>query len=312
MLKVNNPKHIQKRLFDGRVPKIMVFDTETAPYYEKVEPYEKSSWEKPNYNVLPGTLRVEQVPRRKTVEVEGDNGETVTKVYYEKENRYYWMTDVRQVQLIFDIGYTIADKKGNIFIKRNWLVDEIFADIKLMKNAYYFEKYGTYLRMLSDGDVKLEKWTKIMAQIEQDIIDYNISEAYAYNIEFDLGAVKNTQRIITKSQFLLFEDYSIKTNCIWGMAAETILSQTTFIRTAIENDWVSEKGNIKTNAEVAYRYITGEHDFIEDHTALSDAIIETAIVAKCYRTKKRMSFGIINQPWRIVKGVAEAKGLLPQ
>ena len=42
-------------------------------------------------------------------------------------------------------------------------------------------------------------------------------------------------------------------------------------------------------------------DFIEDHTALSDAIIETQIMAACFAQKKRIPYGIINaQPWRIV------------
>ena len=102
----------------------------------------------------------------------------------------------------------------------------------------------------------------------------------------------------------------MKTNCIWGMCAETIMSKKGYIETAIEQGWMSESGNITTNAECAYRYITGVYDFEESHTALDDAIIETEIMARCFKTRMKMSFGIIPHPWKIVKGKAEALGLL--
>ena len=42
-------------------------------------------------------------------------------------------------------------------------------------------------------------------------------------------------------------------------------------------------------------------DFIEDHTALSDAQIEVAILAECFRQKKAVPYGKINgSPWRLV------------
>lgn len=299
-----------KRLHDGRVPKVIVFDTETAPVYDTVPQYTRTSWDKPKYNVIEGSLEEKVTRRKQKVTIELDTGETEEREEWVEAIRYSWLTDQKQRNAIFDIGYTIADKKNNIFIKRNWLVREIFTDISKMKYAFYYNKYPEYLEMLSDGKVKLENWSKIIAQMEQDIIDYDIQEVYAYNITFDKGAINDTQTYLSKSKFLLFEDYNIKTNCLWGMAAETILSQVGYIRTALENNWVSEKGNIKTSAEMAYRYITGEHEFIESHTALDDSIIETEILARCFATKRRMSFGIVNQPWKLVKGVAEAKGLL--
>ena len=37
---------------------------------------------------------------------------------------------------IYDIGYTIADKK-KIHLKRNFIVKEIFENVNLMNSAYY-------------------------------------------------------------------------------------------------------------------------------------------------------------------------------
>ena len=51
----------------------------------------------------------------------------------------------------------------------------------------------------------------------------------------------------------------------------------------------------------------GDPEFIEDHTALSDARIEVAIMAECYRQKKSVPYGIINgAPWRIVNPTASS------
>lgn len=279
------------RLTDKRVKKVTIFDTETAPYYEEVKPYEVTGVkEKPReWQYLDGTL---------------ESYERFGRTYY----RY--MTDKQQLQLIFDIGWTVADKKGNIFIKRNYLVDEVFTNMDLMKHAHYFNKYPTYLRMLQDNKIKMKKWSYIIAKFEQDILDYSIKEGYAFNIAFDKKAMENTHRILTGREFLFWKANEMKTNCIWGMCAETIMSKKGYIETAIEQGWMSDSGNITTNAECAYRYITGVYDFEESHTALDDAIIETEIMARCFKTRMKMSFGIIPHPWKIVKGKAEALGLL--
>ena len=44
----------------------------------------------------------------------------------------------------------------------------------------------------------------------------------------------------------------------------------------------TNKGNIITNAEIVYQYVTDQEDFKEDHTALSDAIIESEILARIF------------------------------
>lgn len=279
------------RLTDKRVKKVTVFDTETAPYYEQVKPYKVTG--------------VREEPREwQYLEDTLERYERFGRTYY----RY--MTDKQQLQLIFDIGWTVADKKGNIFIKRNYLVEEVFTNMDLMKHAHYFNKYPTYLRMLQDGNIKMKKWSFIISKFEQDILDYSIKEGYAFNISFDKKAMENTHRILTGREFLFWKAHELKANCIWGMCAETIMSKVGYIKTAIEQGWLSESGNITTNAECAYRYITGIYDFEESHTALDDAVIETEIMARCFKTRMKMSFGIIPHPWKIVKGKAEALGLL--
>ena len=42
----------------------------------------------------------------------------------------------------------------------------------------------------------------------------------------------------------------------------------------------------KSSAETSFQYLTKDHEFIEDHTALSDAIIESQILAKALKKGK--------------------------
>jgi hypothetical protein len=41
-------------------------------------------------------------------------------------------------------------------------------------------------------------------------------------------------------------------------------------------------------AEILYRFITGNNDFVESHTAFEDTEIEREIVLKAYRTHYKM------------------------
>ena len=49
----------------------------------------------------------------------------------------------------------------------------------------------------------------------------------------------------------------------------------------------------KTRAEILYRYITLNNEFVEDHTGLEDVLIEKEIFAKCMAQHKKMR----KSPW---------------
>ena len=44
----------------------------------------------------------------------------------------------------------------------------------------------------------------------------------------------------------------------------------------------------RVTAEVLYRYITKDVDFIESHTGIEDVMIEKEIFAYCIKQKKKM------------------------
>ena len=91
---------------------------------------------------------------------------------------------------------------------------------------------------------------------------------------------------------------------LWRVACETLLQQKTYKTLAMQMGWVSAAGNLKTSAEMAYRYGLGDWEFDESHTALDDALIETALMARMFALKKPINYGIIPCPWRLVQKAA--------
>ena len=78
---------------------------------------------------------------------------------------YLLVLDVETIgvdeKLVFDIGFIVADKKGNKYERRSYLVEEVFTDMTAMSKAYYFNKYPTYIKELAAGVHTLEKWEVI-------------------------------------------------------------------------------------------------------------------------------------------------------
>ena len=71
------------------------------------------------------------------------------------------------------------------------------------------------------------------------------------------------------------------------MAQDTICKQKSYIKFCTENNFLV-RGRPRATAEILYKYITQDLDFVEDHTGLEDVFIENEIFAKCMRQHKKM------------------------
>lgn len=203
--------------------------------------------------------------------------------------------------LVYDIGFVIHDKNGNIYERRSYVVREIFfGEWKLMRTAYYASKIPQYRIGIKEGAWNVASFWAIRKEIFDLMRKYRVKAVIAYNAGFDTRALSSTLNHLSK-----FDEkqtfFSEKTTvwCTWSMACQTILMQKTFFKMAYKNEWVSECGNVKTSAEVAFRYINRNVDFEEAHTALEDALIETVIFARCLATHKKMNREIQPMPWQI-------------
>ena len=201
---------------------------------------------------------------------------------------------------VYDIAFVVHEKNGTILETYNALVDEIFTDAKKMMGAYYASKLFThYSKMLADSRIGFASWGEIVAQIQRAINEHGVTTIAAYNLGFDRRVMRNTHKALGYDGAIC--PSGLQQLDIWQFACETKLSQATYKKLALDSGWVSSAGNIKTGAEYAYRFCSGDFGFIEDHTALSDALIEVEILAACFATKKKIPYNIVNgAPWRIV------------
>ena len=201
---------------------------------------------------------------------------------------------------VYDGGYTITNRKGEVLSTYNALVAEIFTDGSKMMGAFYAKKlFSHYAPMLQRGEIALTPWAEIVAQIQADVSAYGVNVLAAYNLGFDRRVMRQTNGLLGDGPIF---SAPVDMLDIWQFACETKLSQARYKELARSRGWVKKStGNIFTGAEYAYRFCSGDYGFIEDHTALSDALIETDILAACYACKKSVPYGVINgAPWQIV------------
>ena len=119
----------------------------------------------------------------------------------------------------------------------------------------------------------------------------------AHNARFDLNACNMTQRWLTKSKYRFFFPYGTE---IWDtlkMARDVVGKMPTYRRFCEENGYMTKHKTPQPRftAEILYRFISGNKDFIENHTGLEDVMIEKEILAYCFRQHKAMRKGLFER-----------------
>ena len=204
--------------------------------------------------------------------------------------------------LPYDIGWAICDRLGHIYEERSFVVAETFLDMKdVMQTAYYAEKIPSYWDGIKKGERIIKPMWSIRKILLEDMKKYNTKMVGAYNMAFDKKALNNLVRYISKSWLRWFFPYGTEFFDIWNFACSTVLNTKSYVDFALKNGLVSEADNIQTSAECAYKFITKQLDFEEEHKGLEDVRIEVAVLASCYRTHKKIENSINPSCWRKVQ-----------
>lgn len=176
----------------------------------------------------------------------------------------------------YNIGYVIANEHGETIIEREFVVEQIWHNLPLFQSAYYASKRPLYVQAMRSRLARMDKFGYICAQMRRDFKQYEVSAAYAFNSSFDENVFEfNCDWFKCINPFDEIPIYDIR-----GYVHHWLISEK-YKRFCEENERFSDTGNYSTTAETVYQYISGFHDFEEDHTALSDARIETDILTAC-------------------------------
>ena len=200
--------------------------------------------------------------------------------------------------LVYDIGYKVFDLDGRTYEQGSLVIYDIYSQKDLMSSAYYAEKIPQYQKDIDEKKRRLVRFRTAWDIIRKLMSKYEITKVCAYNTAFDRKALNNTLEKVMDYKYHFFFPKGTEYIDIWNMACSSIFQTRTFYQMAYENNWYSESGNVRTNAEVAYQYITHKLDFEEAHTALEDVEIEQTIMLYCWRKTKSENRGILYNPWR--------------
>lgn len=223
--------------------------------------------------------------------------------------------------LVYDIGWAISDRQGNILDTKNFLVQETFFVPQVFNTAYYKEKRPIYMNLYKEGQIKADTWDNIIEVLLDDLRKCDV--ATAYNATFDFKkAIPFTERYIKALYSDYYEKWEsrqryscntiLKSNSdnqsknkeflnpvftlrnedfdiadLWLIACEKLINTDKYKDYCLRNKFLTNSGTyFKTSAESTFSYLTNDIDFVEEHTALSDAIIEVSILNKILKRGK--------------------------
>lgn len=214
----------------------------------------------------------------------GIDTETCNALVNEKGN-----LDLSQ-SFVYDVGWQVIDKKGNVYAERSFLVYEFFTDRNLMTSAYYAEKVPAYWEDVKQGKRILAKFKTIRKFFLNDAEKFNCKTVFAHNARFDYNALNNTLRLLTGSEKRFFFPKNME---IWDtlrMARDVLGNSPMYTAYCVKHGYLTKHKppQNRFTAEILYRYLSGNNDFIENHTGLEDVQIESLILVYCLKSHKKM------------------------
>ena len=187
-----------------------------------------------------------------------------------------------ETPLCYDLGFSVIDlDNGKAIEKHSYVVADIFCDKELMASAFFGDKIPQYWADIKSGKRMLRKWSTIRAIVREVMVQYGIDTVVAHNARFDYSSTATTQRYLTCSKWRYFFPYGTKFVCTLKMARATFGKDENYIKFCEDNGFCTKHGKPRLTAEIIYKYLTGDIEFVESHTGLEDVEIETTILYAC-------------------------------
>ena len=195
--------------------------------------------------------------------------------------------------LVYDIGYTITDKKGNVYRTGSYIVSDIFFGefYTKMQSSYYADKIPKYMEQIAKGERVVKTWKQISFILRKVLEEFDINVVVAHNARFDYGVLRNTKDYLEEYPMLPYVEW-------WDtlkMARSILKERKSYKRFCEDNNYMTKNNQCRFTAEVIYRYLTNDLEFEESHTGLEDTLIEKDILAFCIKQHKKMDKLLFNK-----------------
>lgn len=209
---------------------------------------------------------------------------------------------------VFDIGFTLIDRNGKIYETGSFVIAEFINNpsvLDMFNDRYTRTKIAQYYYNLyqNNGSFCVKPFAEIRAIINQVCEEYH-PVICAYNLAFDLCHLNKTMQYFNNTDSF-FNDATLEQIDLWN-SAMCVLATKTYVEFCTKHEFFTPKHNIRTDAETMYRFISGNVDFEEKHTAFEDTLIERDILVACIKKHKRFDKNIVgmimhNKNWRKVQ-----------
>ncbi len=201
-------------------------------------------------------------------------------------------------QIPYDIGYVVWYRKNDKAVKLfefNALVQEVWQNSAFENSSDWSMKNrnGIYSPKIENGKIDILPYDMIK-QITQIIFNACAYRGQihvgAYNGKYDKTAMANLAAFVGK-------DSIMPTNVVWHdilRSVDNITSSKNYTNFAINNgySYVSRRDGkryARKSAETVIRYILRNVEYVEEHTALQDAIDETMVWNVALNRKKKIA-----------------------
>ena len=211
----------------------------------------------------------------------------------DRRKNYYLVLDTETANgldnpLMYDVGGCICDKRGNVMETFSFVIYEVYRGMRdLMETAYYANKIPMYEEQIKSGQRKVVTLYTAKQHIDTICKKYQVKAIIAHNMRFDYRSTNGTLRYLTKSKYRYFLPCGIPVWCTLAMAQSTVCKQKSYKKWCEKNNYIV-RGRVRATAEILYKYMTGNNNFVESHTGLEDVLIEKEIFAWCIRQHKKM------------------------
>lgn len=189
----------------------------------------------------------------------------------------------------YNTAWSVIDQHGNVYENFNFINKDIFFDRpELMQSAYYAHKIPQYLEQIERGEIKVATWYEIREAFRKCCEKYRIKAVIAHNARFDYRSCTMTQRYETCSKYRYFFPKGVEIWDTLAMARDVVAPMPTYRKWCEANGYTLKNGQPRLTAEILFRFITKDNEFVEEHKAMEDVEIEREIFWYCIRKHKAM------------------------
>ena len=178
----------------------------------------------------------------------------------------------------YNIGYVVYNTDtAEVICKKDFVVEQVWHNPMLFVTAYYASKKELYVSRLKGRKCVLNKFGYITQTMYRDIKQYEIHHAFAYNSNFDVRVFE-----FNCDWFKCINPLdTVQVHDIRGQVHNKIAFDKIYQAYCDEHNLLTDSGNYSTTAEDVYRFLKKDNEFIEEHTALADSLIELEILLHC-------------------------------